>query len=124
DRLYQDVAGYNLMITNPQQMPAVVDLAVRNALSKRTVAHLTFPNDIQVAPVDEDPYRHIAPANSPATAAVYRPRMLPADPEDLRLAADVLNAGSKPAMLVGVGALHARDEVLAVADKLGAPIVK
>ena len=124
DRLYQDVAGYNLMVTNPQQMPAVVDLAIRNALSKRTVAHLTFPNDLQVAPIDEDPYRHIAPAHSPATAAVHRPGRLPPDPEDLRLAAEVLNAASKPAMLVGAGALHAREEVLAVADKLGAPIVK
>src|SRR5690349_12610430 len=47
DRLYQDVAAYNLMVTNPRQMPAVVDLAIRNALSKRTVSHLTFPNDLQ-----------------------------------------------------------------------------
>src|SRR5436190_16920807 len=61
DRLYQDVAAYNLMVTNPQQMPAVVDLAIRNALSKRTVVHLVFPNDIQVAPAAADPYRHVAP---------------------------------------------------------------
>ncbi len=124
DRLYQDVAGYNLMVTNPGQLPSVVDLAIRNALSKRTVAHLTFPNDIQVAPVDEEPYRHVAPVTSPATAAVYRSRPLPPDPEDLRPAAEVLNAAAKPAMLVGVGAMHAREEVLAVADRLGAPIVK
>src|SRR5512142_1344467 len=50
DRLYADVAAYNLMVTNPQQLPGVVDLAIRNALSKKTVAHLTFPNDIQIAP--------------------------------------------------------------------------
>src|ERR671926_551658 len=54
DRLYQDVASYNLMVTNPQQLPGVVDLAVRNALAKRTVSHLTFPNDIQVAATDAD----------------------------------------------------------------------
>ncbi|MFD0890697.1 thiamine pyrophosphate-binding protein, partial [Streptosporangium algeriense] len=66
DRLYQDVAGYNLMITNPQQMPAVVDLAIREALAGRTVSHLTFPNDIQVAPVGQDPYRHPAPGTPPS----------------------------------------------------------
>src|SRR3954453_19780435 len=53
DRLYQDVAVYDLMVTNPQQVPGVVDLAIRNALVKRTVAHLTFPTDIQVAAVSE-----------------------------------------------------------------------
>lgn len=124
DRLFEDLAGYNLMVTNPQQMPSVVDIAIRNALSKRTVAHLSFPNDIQVAEVRQDPYRHVAPAHSPATAAIYRPRQLPPDPDDLRRAADILNAARKPAMLVGVGALHARQEVLAVAEKLAAPIVK
>src|SRR3954451_5262741 len=65
DRLFADVAEYNLMITNPQQMPTVVDLAIRNALAKRTVCHLTFPNDIQLAPVEQDPYLHPAPASSP-----------------------------------------------------------
>src|SRR3954463_2755932 len=67
DRLYQDVAVYNLMVSNPQQVPGVVDIAIRNALSKRGVAHLSFPNDIQVAPAAEDPYRHVAPATPPST---------------------------------------------------------
>ena len=43
---------------------------------------------------------------------------------DLRRAADVLNAGKKVAMLVGAGALHATDEVIAVADRLGAGVAK
>jgi pyruvate dehydrogenase (quinone) len=124
DRLYEDLAGYNLMVTNPQQMPGVVDLAIRNALTKRTVAHLTFPNDIQVASVEEDPYRHVGPGTPPASLPTLAVPPLPPDPEQLRKAADVLNAGSKIAILVGVGARHARDEVLAVADRLGAPIVK
>ena len=68
DRLYQDVAAYNLMVTNPRQMPAVVDLAIRNALSKRTVSHLTFPNDLQVADVSEDPYAHVGPGAPPASS--------------------------------------------------------
>lgn len=124
DRLYADLAAYNLMVTNPQQLPAVVDLAIRNALAKRTVAHLTFPNDIQVAPVSEDPYEHVGPGGAPQSApSISLPAQVPAD-DDLRRAADVLNAGSKIAMLVGVGARHAREEVLAVAERLGSPIVK
>ncbi|KXK63930.1 pyruvate oxidase [Micromonospora rosaria] len=122
--LYQDVASYNLMVTNPQQMPAVVDLAIRDALSKRTVAHLSFPNDVQVALASEDPYRHVSPGKPPMSAALLSYPHLPPDPQELARAAEVLKAGRKVAMLVGVGARGAREEVLAVAEALGSPIVK
>src|SRR4051794_15499136 len=124
DRLYQDVAAYNLMVTNPQQMPAVVDLAIRTALTKRTVAHLTFPNDVQVAPASEDPYRHVGPGGPPhSMASIALPALAP-DPAQIETAAEVLSGARKVAMLVGVGARHARSEVLAVAEALGSPIVK
>ncbi|GAB1692899.1 thiamine pyrophosphate-dependent enzyme [Krasilnikovia sp. M28-CT-15] len=124
DRLYQDVAEYNLMITNPQQVPAVVDLAIRNALVKRTVSHLTLPTDIQVAAIGADPYRHVGPGRPPASMpGLDRPQLVPGDAE-LRTAAQVLNAARKPVILAGAGALHARDEVIAVAQRLGAPVVK
>ncbi|MGK5740359.1 thiamine pyrophosphate-dependent enzyme [Micromonospora sp. URMC 103] len=122
--LYQDVAAYNLMVTNPQQMPGVLDIAIRNALTKRTVAHLTFPNDLQVAAATQDPYRHVSPGKPPKSSPVVSQPPLPAAPADLDRAAEVLNAGTKVAMLVGVGARGARAEVLAVADALASPIVK
>ncbi len=124
DRLFQDVAAYNLMVSNPQQVPGVVDIAIRNALTKRTVAHLTFPNDIQVAALEEDPYRHVAPAHPPTTAPNLARTPLSPAPDELEAAARVLNRGHKVAMLVGAGALHARDQVIAVAERLHAPIVK
>jgi pyruvate dehydrogenase (quinone) len=124
DRLYQDLAAYNLMVTNPQQVPGVVDLAVRNALAKRTVSHLTFPTDIQVAAVSEDPYRHVGPGAPPHSATTFSWPALPAAEADLDRAAEILNAGKKVAMMVGVGAKAARQEVLAVADALASPIVK
>jgi pyruvate dehydrogenase (quinone) len=124
DRLFEDVAAYNLMVTNPQQVPGVVDLAIRTALARRTVAHLTFPNDIQVAATDTDPYRHVGPGGPPHTSPLWSPPLLAPDEADLARAADVLNAGRKVAMLVGVGAKGARDEVLAVADTLASPVVK
>ncbi|WP_019634795.1 thiamine pyrophosphate-binding protein [Actinomadura atramentaria] len=124
EHLYEDVAEYNLVVDNPAQLPGVVDIAIRTAIARRGVAHLSLPNDIQVADADADPYQHVAPARPPATAPVYlQPPGLPRE-ADLRAAADVLNAGNKVAMLVGVGALHARDEVLAVAEALGAPVIK
>ncbi len=123
-QLYADVAVYNLMVTNPQQVPGVVDIAIRNALAQRGVAHLTFPNDIQVADIGEDPYRHVAPASPPSTAPARVGRVLPASHEELVNAAEVLNGGQRVAILAGVGALHARDELIAVAERLGAPIVK
>ncbi|MFB9248922.1 thiamine pyrophosphate-dependent enzyme [Sphaerisporangium melleum] len=124
DRLYQDLAAYNLVITNPQQLPGVVDLAIRTALSRRTVAHLSFPNDIQVAVAGEDPYRHVGPGGPPSSLPTWsRPPLRP-EQEDLARAAEVLSDGERVAMLVGVGARHAREEVLAVAERLASPIVK
>ncbi|MEU7834463.1 thiamine pyrophosphate-binding protein [Nonomuraea sp. NPDC049129] len=124
DRLYADVAEYNMMITNPAQLPALVDVAIRTAYARRGVAHLTLPNDLQVADADADPWQHVAPARTPQTAPVYlAPAGIPRQ-EDIQLAAEVLNTAERPAILVGAGALHARDEVLAVAETLGAPVVK
>ncbi|MBO0820182.1 MAG: pyruvate oxidase [Nocardiopsaceae bacterium] len=124
DKLYADVAEYDMMISNPVQIPALTDLAIRTAYARRGVAHLTVPNDIQVADADADPWQHVAPASAPKTAAVYlEPPGLPSA-EDLGRLADFLNEGRKLAILAGAGALHARDELLAVAEALDAPIVK
>lgn len=124
EKLYSDVADYDVMITNPTQVNTVVDLAVRHALARRTVSHITFPNDIQLAPADQDPYEHVTPARPPSTAPVFFPAPGRPREEDLRRLAGVLNAGSKIAILAGAGALHAREELLALAELLGAPIVK
>src|ERR1700749_3731233 len=124
DKLFMDVAEYNLVIDNPAQLPGVVDIAIRTALARRGVAHLSFPNDLQVADADEDPYQHVAPARPPATSPIYLPPPGRARTEDLEAAAAGLNAGEKVAILAGAGALHAREEILAVADRLGAPVIK
>jgi pyruvate dehydrogenase (quinone) len=124
DRLYQDVAVYDQMIYNPAQLPAMVDIAVRTAYARRGVAHLTVPTDIQVAKAGENPYEEVGPARPPATAPVRLAAPGRPSPEDLQRLADVLNASTKPAILAGAGALHAREELLAVAEALGAPIIK
>ena len=124
DKLYADVAEYDQMIYNPVQLPAIVDIAIRTAYARRGVAHLTVPNDIQVADADADPWQHVAPAAAPKTAAVYLPPPGKPDEADLQRLADFLNEGNKIAILAGAGALHAREELLTLAETLAAPIVK
>ncbi|MBO0804610.1 MAG: pyruvate oxidase [Nocardiopsaceae bacterium] len=124
DKLYADVASYDMMIANPVQIPAVTDQAIRTAYTRRGVAHITVPNDIQVADADADPWQHVAPASTPKTAAVYaEPPKVPSA-ENLQRLVDFLSEGKKTAILAGAGALGAREELLAVAEALGAPIVK
>jgi pyruvate dehydrogenase (quinone) len=124
DKLYADVAEYNQMIYNPAQLPTVVDNAIRTAYARRGVSHLTIPNDLQVADAGADPWQHVAPARSPQTAPIMLPVPgMPAD-EELHRVADLLAEGNKIAILAGAGARHAREELLAVAEVLAAPIVK
>ncbi|TMK87359.1 MAG: pyruvate oxidase [Actinobacteria bacterium] len=125
DRVFMDLCVYNQMLVVPVSIPALVDIAVRTALSRKGVSHLTFPVDMQEAPADEKPYEGgLGTARTPATAPVYIPPRVVPRPEDLQSAARVLNEGRKVAVLAGVGALHARDEVAAAAELLGAPVIK
>jgi pyruvate dehydrogenase (quinone) len=98
----------------------LIDRAVRIAVSERRVTALVLPNDLQDMPYEDPPRKH----GSVFSGVGYRvPKIVPYE-QDLRQAADVLNAGSKVAILVGAGALHATDEVIAVAEKLGAGVAK
>jgi pyruvate dehydrogenase (quinone) len=120
--LFKDVAGdYVHECTVPAQLRQLVDRAIRIALSRRTVTCIIIPNDVQELPaVTSPPRSHGAVYTS---AGYTPPRIVPHD-RDLRRAADVLNQGSKVAMLVGAGAIGATDDVLAVAERLGAGVGK
>ena len=123
DRVYMDVAIYNARIMGPQHVSNVVNLACRTALTRRGVAHINFPVDLQSLPAKQGkPSMHNVP-NHANTEVIGRRSGIPAA-ADLRRAADLINAGRKIAILAGRGALHATDELLATAAKLGAPIVK
>ena len=71
EKLYMDVAEYNEMIHVPAQVPTLVDLAVRHALARRGVAHLTMPTDIQIADAGANPWSAPAPAVIKPTAPIY-----------------------------------------------------
>jgi pyruvate dehydrogenase (quinone) len=119
--LFQDVAVYNEEVINPSQIDILANEACRHALTQRGVAHITFPVDYQV----ESPNgKHTMHKRSGAQDAVWAPPRAVPDLNQLRAAADILNAAVKPVLLIGQGALGAAPEVLDLADKLGAPIVK
>ncbi len=123
DRLFMDVTVYNTRIMGPEHVSGVANLACRVALSKRGVAHLNFPVDFQSMPVKTGLRSERNVKGHATTHAFARQAGLP-EIADLRRAAEVLNAGKKVAMLVGQGALDATDELVQVADALGAPIIK
>src|SRR6201981_1333176 len=84
DRLYADVTEYDQMIYNPVQIAAVTSLPIRTAYARGGVAHITVPNDIQVADADADPWQHVAPARSPHTAPIMLSAPGRPDDEDLQ----------------------------------------
>jgi pyruvate dehydrogenase (quinone) len=119
--LFKDVASeYVTMVTQPEAVRHAVDRAVRIAKSERTVTCVILPNDIQEMEYQK-PERAHGTVHSSVGYSV--PRVLPRD-EDLRRAADVLNSGKKVAMLVGAGVLNAAEEVMQVAELLGAGVAK
>ena len=119
--LFKDVAGnYVQTCTIPTQMRHLVDRAMRIALSERCVTCLIVPNDVQELPAEQPPHAH----GTIHSGVGYSASALVPPEADLRIAAKVLNQGKKIAMLVGAGALAATDEVIAVADTLGAGVAK
>lgn len=115
-RLFDDVAVFNERLTDPGQMPALIERACRAAETRRGVAHVNLPVDVASQPVSR-PER-----NRPARPAP--PVVHPPDDALLDEAALALREADKVAILAGAGALGARDELLDVAGKLGAPILK
>ncbi|MBX6341768.1 MAG: pyruvate oxidase, partial [Thermomicrobiaceae bacterium] len=122
EKLYMDVAVYSELITGPAHVVNSVDEAIRLALTHRGVSCLVIPKDIQTEETGEE---HRSPANVPRHSAdiFARPHPRPSD-DARRQAAEILNRGSKVAILAGQGALGARAELEQVADLLAAPIVK
>jgi pyruvate dehydrogenase (quinone)/pyruvate oxidase len=122
DKLFMDVCVYNARIMGPTHVENVVELACRTALAYRGVAHVTVPVDMQSTPVDKSPRSERNVPHHVSDLMANSSRMPSED--QLARAVEVLNAGNKTVILAGRGAIGAGHEVLAVAERLGAPIVK
>ena len=119
--LFKDVArDFVQMVTTPEQVRHLVDRAMRIARDQRTVTCLIFPNDVQELKAVEPPREH----GTVHTGIGHTGRALAPGDDDLHRAAAVLNAGKKVAILAGAGALQATDELMLVADRLGAGVAK
>src|SRR3954454_1151425 len=119
--LFKDVASdYVQMVTVPEQLPNVLDRAMRVAMSRRAPTAIIIPNDVQELD-------YAAPTHAfkmvPSSLGMTWPRSA-ADPEAVHHAAELLNAGTKVAVLVGQGARGADAELRELVDLLGAGVAK
>lgn len=120
--LFKDVAGeFVQMATSPEQVRHLIDRAFRIAQARNCVTCVIVPNDIQEQDAVPTPPRE---HGSTFSGVGIARRALVASDEALQAAADVLNAGSRVAILAGAGAHGALDELIEVAELLGAGIAK
>jgi len=119
--MFKDVAGsFVQQASVPSQVRHLVDRAIRTALSERRVTAIILPNDLQEMPYEEPERAHGTLHSGVGWTA---PKVVPYA-ADLARAADVLNDGRRVAILAGAGALNATEELIAVAERLGAGVAK
>jgi pyruvate dehydrogenase (quinone) len=119
--LFKDVASeYVQMVMVPEQLPGVLDRAIRVAVAERAPTAIIIPADVQELP-------YSAPTHAfkmvPSSLGIDWATAVP-DGGAVARAAEILNAGSKVAILAGQGARGARAELEQVADLLGAGVAK
>ncbi len=114
EELFRECSVYCELISNPDQMPRVLEIAMRTAILKKGVAVIVLPGDVALKPMPEDtPVRWDEPAE---------PVIMPAESEIDRLAA-MLNASKRVTLLAGAGCAGAHTELLSLAKALKAPVV-
>lgn len=114
ERMFDDVAVYNQRIMSAEQLPAVVNQAIREAYTKKGVSVLTIPDDIPKFEVKKE---------ARFTSSFFAvPEILPRE-SDLEKARQLLNRAKKPVILAGKGAKGARESLISFAEKMAAPIV-
>lgn len=113
-KLFDDVSVYNHTVMIPEQMPRVAHLAIQNALTKEGVAHLCFPGDVAPEKID---HKDIIQDFFMSTCDISPTN------KELEKAAGIINGAKKVSIFGGCGTRGARDQVIALAEKLRAPII-
>ncbi len=114
DLLFRDVACFTRTVTSAEQATALTEQALQAALNAPGVAVLTLPGDVGGLELPKE-------AQPPRTAVAHPPTV--PDPASIERARELIDAAKKVTLLVGIGAREARDEVLALAERLHAPMV-
>jgi len=114
DYLFRECSHYCELVSQPAQMPRVLEIAMQTAISKRGVAVVAIPGDVAMREaVDDKPRVHF---HAPM------PAVCPSD-DELNILADILNRSKKITILGGAGCAGAHGELMELAGKLRAPIV-
>ncbi|HQU46162.1 MAG TPA: thiamine pyrophosphate-binding protein, partial [Pirellulales bacterium] len=121
-QLYSGVACFNQQVMGPDHAESLIDVACRNALSMRGVAHITCCNDYQEMPLSKGQQSMMKVKGH--TSAAWHPPISVPQHDTLAAAAEIINSGQKVVIMVGQGALGAGDEVEQLAESLAAPVVK
>ncbi|MGV1793062.1 ubiquinone-dependent pyruvate dehydrogenase [Rhizobium lusitanum] len=111
--LFRECSHFCEMVTNPRQMPELLHRAMRTAIGKKGVAVIVLPGDVSLLEVPGN-----VPAFAPPSAAAPAPV-----PGDIEKAAAILSSAGRVAILAGSGCAGAHDAVVALADRLAAPVV-
>jgi pyruvate dehydrogenase (quinone) len=111
---FREASVYCELVSMPEQLPRVLEIAMRTALERRGVAVVVIPGEIFLTP--SSPRRPTAPIH-------FVPRVMRPTQAGLQAAADLLNAGQKVTIFGGAGVEGAHDELIAIAAKLKAPVV-
>jgi pyruvate dehydrogenase (quinone)/pyruvate oxidase len=122
DKVFMDVAVYNVRVMGATHVRNVTELACRTAYAERGVAHVTIPIDVQTQEIDEA-YRSKRNVAGHVSSTYGEGAQMPSEGH-LHRAANVLNAGRKIVILAGRGAIGAGPEIEQMAEILGAPVVK
>ncbi len=112
--LFRECSHFVELVSNPAQMPELLHRAMRVAIGQRGVAVLVIPGDIALKAAPEG-----ARTDWPA---LHQPRLAPSEADVSRLA-ELLGGSERVTILAGSGCAGAHDEVVALAAKLGAPVV-
>lgn len=116
EQLFRECSHYCELVSDPAQMPRSLEIAVRTAIGERGVSVIVLPGDIAQRPAANG----VSPR--PSGLLPKPPVIVPAEGE-IRALADLLNAGGKVTLLCGSGCAAAHSEVVALAERLQAPVV-
>jgi pyruvate dehydrogenase (quinone) len=114
DQLFRECSHYAELVSQPEQMPRILEIAIRTAIAREGVAVVAIPGDVALRPATEGP--------SGLPLSDERPRVCPSDSEVARMA-DLIAKASKVTILAGAGCAGAHDAVVTLAQKLKAPVV-
>ncbi|MGI9349980.1 MAG: thiamine pyrophosphate-binding protein, partial [Rhizobiaceae bacterium] len=111
---FQAVSRFSQPVLSDSNHAELMSLAIKNAVVERDVANLIFPDDVQTLPSDK-------PAGGP-DGRIGRHKVMPSA-EDVDAAVEMINGAQRPVFVIGHGAVDSRNEIIGLAEKLGAPVL-